>query len=38
MAANAPDFSVKGQKVLISGGTGGIGMAFAELLSPVARR
>ena len=26
----APDFSVEGQRVLISGGTGGIGMAFAK--------
>jgi NAD(P)-dependent dehydrogenase (short-subunit alcohol dehydrogenase family) len=27
---SAPDFSVAGQHVLISGGTGGIGMAFAQ--------
>jgi NAD(P)-dependent dehydrogenase (short-subunit alcohol dehydrogenase family) len=27
---SAPDFSVSGQHVLISGGTGGIGMAFAR--------
>lgn len=27
---SAPDFSVEGQHVLISGGTGGIGMAFAR--------
>ena len=30
MAAHAPDFSVGGKVVLISGGTGGIGMAFAN--------
>jgi NAD(P)-dependent dehydrogenase (short-subunit alcohol dehydrogenase family) len=30
MAAHAPDFSVAGKVVLISGGTGGIGMAFAR--------
>ncbi len=29
-ATEAPDFSVAGQVVLISGGTGGIGMAFAR--------
>jgi NAD(P)-dependent dehydrogenase (short-subunit alcohol dehydrogenase family) len=28
--ANAPDFSVNGQHVLITGGTGGIGTAFAR--------
>ena len=35
----APDFSVSGQHVLITGGTGGIGGAFARafLASPAAR-
>src|SRR5918911_2180862 len=28
--SEAPDFSVRGRHVLISGGTGGIGMAFAR--------